>query len=132
MPHTRAGPRLADLAGPTRRRLLAIAEEAALCVGVTSTEWITAVATTHAKALTSAAPGSGPGDIREAVYLITMKGSLTANDAPGPPGEEAPAGAYLSVVLDAGTLRATDWSMSEDPPPAPPSSLGPLTYLKGP
>ena len=56
-------------------RLTAIGGRAAAANGDTAPLWMTAVLTTHAKALTSATPGDfvpGTGDIP--VFLITMRG----------------------------------------------------------
>jgi hypothetical protein len=91
------------------------------------------VLTTHAKALTSATPGDHvPGSAHVAVFLITMRGRFTARQATGPPGATAPAGRYLSLVIDATTFRGLDFGISPKPPPVPPASLGPVTYLTGP
>jgi hypothetical protein len=65
------------------------------------------------------------------VFLITMRGHFTATDATGPPGAKAPAGRYLSLVIDAKTFQGLDFGISPKPPPVPPASLGPVTYLTG-
>jgi hypothetical protein len=38
---------------------------------------------------------------------------------------------YLSLVVDARTFDGLDFGLSHGPPPVPPSSLGPVTYLTG-
>lgn len=113
-------------------RLTAMAHRAAAINGDSAPAWITAVVTTHAKALTSATPGDYlPGSGHTKVFLITMRGHFTARDATGPPGAKAPTGRYLSLVIDARTFRGLDFGISPGPPPVPPASLGPLTYLSG-
>ena len=74
-------------------RLTAIASRAATSDGDAAPLQMTAVLTTHAKALTSATPGdfvSGAGDVP--VFLITMRGNFVATAASRPPGAAAPAG----------------------------------------
>jgi hypothetical protein len=113
-------------------RLTAIARRAAAVNGDSHPEWITAVATTRAKALTSATPGDFvPGSARVRVFLITMRGHFTAIDGSGPPGAKAPAGRYVSLVINARTFQGLDFGISPRPPPVPPGSLGPVTYLTG-
>lgn len=111
-------------------RLTAIAHRAAARNGDPKPTWITAVATTRAKALTSATPGDYvPGSARVKVYLITMCGHFTAGDASIPPGAKAPSGRYLSLVIDARTFRGLDFGIGPKPPPVAPASLGPVTRL---
>jgi hypothetical protein len=62
----------------------------------------------------------------------TMRGRFIAREATGPPGAKAPTGRYLSLVIDAKTFRGLDFGISPKPPPVPPASLGPVTYLTGP
>jgi hypothetical protein len=113
-------------------RLTAIAHRAATINGDPHPAWITAVLTTRAKALTSATPGDYvPGSAHVKVFLITMRGRFIAREATGPPGAKAPAGRYLSLVIDARTFRGLDFGISPKPPPVPPASLGPVTYLTG-
>lgn len=113
-------------------RLTAIARRAAALNGDTHPEWITAVVTTRAKALTSATPGDYvSGSARVRVFLITMCGHFTAIAGPGPPGAKAPAGRYVSLVINARTFQGLDFGISPAPPPVPPGSLGPVTYLAG-
>jgi hypothetical protein len=113
-------------------RLTAMAHRAATLNGDRDPAWITAVMTTRAKALTSATPGDDvPGSSRVRVFLITMRGHFTAKDASRPPGAKAPTGRYLSLVIDAKTFRGLDFGISPTPPPVPPASLGPVTYLTG-
>ncbi len=100
--------------------------------GDTAPLWMTAVLTTHAKALTSATPGDFvPGTEGVPVFLITMRGHFIATEASRPPGAAAPAGNYLSIVVDAGTFQMLDYGLSPSPPPVSPASLGPVTYLTG-
>jgi hypothetical protein len=111
-------------------RLTAIARRAAAVNGDSHPQWITAVVTTRAKALTSATPGDYvPGSARVRVFLITMRGHFTATGGSGPPGAKAPAGQYVSLVINARTFQGLDFGISPKPPPVPPASLGPVTYL---
>ena len=50
-----------------------------------------------------------------------------------PPGHREPkrAGRYLSLVIDAKTFQGLDFGIGPKPPPVPPASLGPVTYLTG-
>ena len=113
-------------------RLTAIAHRAATINGDSSPPWIAAVLTTQAKALTSATPGDYvPGSAHVKVFLITMRGHFIARGATGPPGAIAPTGRYLSLVIDAKTFQGLDFGISPKPPPVPPASLGPVTYLTG-
>lgn len=124
----RAAPALAS-AVP---RLTAIAHRVAAASGDRHPAWITAVLTTRAKALTSATPGDQvPGSAHTSVFLITMREHFTASSAPGPPGAQAPAGQYLSLVIDARTFRDLDLGISSKPPPVPPAALGPVRHLSG-
>jgi hypothetical protein len=111
-------------------RLTAIAASVARSDGDPAPSQVTAVLTTHAKALTSATPGDlvpGSGGVR--VFLLTMQGRFTATDATRPPGSKAPTGRYLSLVVDAANFQVTDFGLSPKPPPVSPASLGPVTYL---
>ncbi len=112
-------------------RLDAIALRAARLNGDARPAWITAVLTTHGKALESATPGdTEPTGNAAIVYLITMKGTFTDDLAPEPHGSAAPTGHYLSIVISAKSFTATDFGLSEDPPPVSPASLGPVLYLR--
>jgi hypothetical protein len=123
----------APVPAPAIGRLTAIAHRAATINGDPHPAWITAVLTTRAKALTSATPGDHvPGSAHVTVFLLTMRGRFTATEATGPPGAKAPAGRYLSLVIDAKSFRGLDFGISPKPPPVPPASLGPVTYLTGP
>jgi hypothetical protein len=94
--------------------------------------WVTAVLTTHAKALTSATPGDYVSGADGApVYLVTIRGHFVCNTCTGPPGSNAPRGTYMSLVLNAKTFAGTDFGLSPKPPPVSPASLGPVTYLIG-
>jgi hypothetical protein len=113
-------------------RLTAIAHRTATINGDPRPAWITAVLTTRAKALTSATPGDYvPGSAHVKVFLITMRGHFIARDASRPPGAKAPTGRYLSLLIDAKTFQGLDFGIAPKPPPVPPASLGPVTYLTG-
>lgn len=113
-------------------RLTAIAERAARVNGDAHPLWVTAVLTTHAKALTSATPGDRiPGADGVRVYLVTIRGHFVCNTCTGPPGSKAPTGTYISLVIDAKTFSGLDFGISPKPPPVAPASLGPVTYLIG-
>jgi hypothetical protein len=115
---------------PAVARLTVLADRVAQANGDASPEWMTAVLTTHAKALTSATPGdtvSGAGEAR--VYLVTMRGHFIAYESSPPSGAALPTGRYLSVVVDATTFRVLDLGLSPAPPPVSPANLGPVTYL---
>jgi hypothetical protein len=117
---------------PAISRLTVVGGRAAKANGDAAPLWMTAVLTTHAKALTSATPGdfvAGAGDA--AVFLVTMRGNFVATGASRPPGAAAPTGRYLSIVVDARTFRVLDFGLSHGPPPVWPASLGPVTYLAG-
>lgn len=116
--------------GSALARLTQIAQRAATINGDPHPAWITAVETTHAKALTSATPGDyDPGTGRITVFLITMRGHFIAREVSVPAGAKAPTGRYLSLVIDAKTFRGLDFGLSPKPPPVSPASLGPVTYL---
>jgi hypothetical protein len=113
-------------------RLTAIAERAARVNGDAHPVWVTAVLTTHAKALTLATPGDFiPGADGVPVYLMTIRGRFVCNTCTGPAGSKAPAGTYMSLVVDAKTFTGLDFGLSPKPPPVAPASLGPVTYLIG-
>jgi hypothetical protein len=92
--------------------------------------WATAVATTQAKALTSATPGDTTPGGKIVVYLVTIKGHFVCNLCSGPPGGRAPTGTYLSIVIEAKNFRGTGAGISPKAPPVSPSQLGPVTQLK--
>jgi hypothetical protein len=95
--------------------------------------WITAVTTTHAKALEVATPGDTiPGSAGQTVYLAVMKGNFTLNDAAVPPGGDAPTGHYLAITFDAATLHTLDVGLSDQAPPVSLNSLGPVSTLAQP
>ena len=126
---TRAG---APVPASAVGRLTAIARRAATINRDPAPAWVTAVVTSRAKALTSATPGDYvPGSAHVKVFLITMCGHFTARGATGPPGSKAPTGRYVSLVIDAKTFQGLDFGISPKPPPVPPASLGPVTYLIG-
>jgi hypothetical protein len=124
-----AGP---PVPAPVISRLTVIGSRAAKADGDAAPLWMTAVLTTHAKALTSATPGDFVPDADGVpVFLITMRGHFAATAASRPPGAAAPAGSYLSIVVDARTFEVLDSGLSPSPPPVSPASLGPVTYLTG-
>jgi len=126
------GPRQAAvIPAGTQKRLLALAEQMAKAVGDPDPEWLSVVASTHEKAVQSSS-GDLAGGPAFPAYLITMKGHFTASDTTGPAGSKAPTGQYVTLVVDARTLQGTDFGIAPGPPPQPASSLGPVTYLKGP
>ena len=113
-------------------QLTVIGSRAAKADGDAAPSQMTAVLTTHAKALTSATPGDlTPGAGGVPVFLLTMRGHFAATAASRPPGAAAPAGSYLSIVVDARTFQVLDSGLSPSPPPVPPANLGPVTYLTG-
>ncbi len=112
-------------------RLTAIAPRAAVSNGDPHPAWVIVVATTRARALTSATPGDFvPVGSRARVFLITLRGRFTDRMAPGPPGSAPPAGRYVSLVLSARTFGSLDFGLARRPPPVAPSSLGPVTRLR--
>jgi hypothetical protein len=113
-------------------QLTAIAKHAAALSGDKHPVWATVVLTTHAKALTSATPGDYvPGNTGVAVYLLTIRGHFVCDYCTGPAGSKAPTGRYISLVLNAKTLREMDFGLAPKAPPVAPASLGPVTYLIG-
>jgi hypothetical protein len=113
-------------------RLTAIAERAARVNGDPHPVWVTAVLTTHTKALTSATPGEFiPGADGVPVYLVTIRGHFVCDTCTGPAGSKAPTGTFISLVVDAKTFTGLDFGISPKPPPVAPASLGPVTYLIG-
>jgi hypothetical protein len=112
-------------------RLDALAIQVATANGDPRPAWITAVVTTHGKALESATPGdTEPTGNGVAVYLITMKGTFTDDQASRPSGSAAPRGHYLSIVINAKSLAVTDFGLSQRAPAVTPASLGPVRYLQ--
>ena len=117
---------------PLMSRLTVIGSRAAKADGDAAPSQMTAVLTTHAKALTSATPGDLiPGAGGVPVFLLTMRGHSAATAASRPPGAAAPACSYLSIVVDARTFQVLDSGLSPGPPPVSPARLGPVTYLTG-
>jgi hypothetical protein len=112
-------------------RLDAIALSVARANGDRRPAWITAVVTTHGRALESATPGdTEPTGNGAAVYLVTMKGTFTDKLAPTPSGAAAPTGDYLSIVISAKSFMVTDFGLSDHPPAVSPASLGSVRYLR--
>jgi hypothetical protein len=118
-------------------RLRAIADQLAQENGGSVPSWISAVVTTQERALASATPGAGGPGGETVVHLVTMKGHFKRERGPrllGPQAPEqrtqAPPLNYQSVVVDAETLQVIAGGLSPRPPPAAPSGLGPVTWLK--
>ncbi|HET7016136.1 MAG TPA: hypothetical protein VFI65_19600 [Streptosporangiaceae bacterium] len=116
--------------GAAVRRLTAIASRAVKLNGGHPVAWATAVVTTHAKALTSAAPGDTTPGGKAIVYLVTIKGHFVCNLCSYPSGAHAPTGTYMSIVIDAKKFEGTDSGISNKPPPVSPATFGPVTHLK--
>jgi hypothetical protein len=112
------------------KTLTAIADSFAKNDGDAHPTSISAVVTTHAKALASATPGDITENLRATVYLITMKGQFTGYMASVPYGQPLPKGRYLSIIIYAATMKVADWGLSQPAPQVSSASLGPLTYLK--
>lgn len=127
--HAAPAPVPAKLPSGAGQRLTTIAERADQANGGKPVLWASVVRTTRSKALTSATPGDFVPGGSVAVYLITMRGTFTAYDAPGPSGARAPTGHYLSLVVNATTFQDMDFGLSPTPPPVSPASLGPVSYL---
>jgi hypothetical protein len=110
-------------------QLTLIADNVVKATGGVAPEWVSVVVTTHGRALASATPGHWvPGDMQAIVYLMTMEGQFV--HWRGPPRRKAPTGTYLSIVLNAETLKRMGLGLSHNPPSVDPASLGPVTYLK--
>lgn len=111
--------------------LTVMADRAATALGDRAPEWVSAVVTTHEKALTSATPGDFvPGSEHTVVYLVTMKGHFTGYNFSRPHGARVPTGTYASFVINAETFEGMDRGLGDRPPPVAPASLGPVTWLK--
>ena len=114
-------------------RLRAVADRLVRGDSQTVPRWVSVVATSRKKALTAAEPFEsyvvGPKNVP--VYLMTMKGRFWPTPVPTPvlPGKRPPTGRYLSVLVDAKTFHVLYMGLGSQPPPIPPASLGPLTYL---
>jgi len=111
-------------------RLTAIASGAVKVNGGHPAAWATAVVTTLAKALTSATHGDTQPGGKAIVYLVTIKGHFVCNLCSGPSGARAPAGTYMSIVIDAKNFKGTAFGLSPKPPAVPPVQFGPVTHLK--
>jgi hypothetical protein len=130
-PSANAKGAVAAIPASVAARLDAIAARVARLNGDPQPAWITAVVTTHGKALESATPGdTEPTGNGATVYLITMKGTFTDYLASVPSGAALPTGRYLSIVINAQSFMITDYGLSPNPPAVPPSSLGPVRYLR--
>jgi hypothetical protein len=87
-----------------------------------------AVATTRADALRLLFGRSEvPGSEQVFVYVVMMTGRFTAQHSP--PGVRRPEGSVLTVILDAGTLRTLDLTISNQDNRALLPRLGPVSPL---
>jgi hypothetical protein len=111
-------------------RLTAIADRVVTLNGGHPVVWATAVVTTNAKALTSAAPGDTTPGANAIVYLVTMMGHFVCDLCSGPPGSRGPTGIYMSLIINARTFEGIGSGIGPKPPPVLPAQLGPVTYLK--
>ncbi len=93
---------------------------------------MTVVATTHARALSSATPADTtpyvPADTP--VYLVLMKGHFTAPGGMAPQGARPPTGTYLYLIIDARKYGVMDLGLRLKPSPVSPASLGHVISLK--
>lgn len=119
-------------------RLRAIAKNAASAYGDWRPAEVTAVPTTHARALSATALGAAAPTPRDTpVYLVTMTGHFTeghgrtrATEGHGRSRAVAPrARTYLSLVVNARSFWVMDTGLSRKPPPVPPAGLGPVTSI---
>ena len=113
--------------------LRAIAKNAAKTNGDWRPAVVTAVPTTHGQAL-SCAPGGATAPLADdgvaddtPVYLVTMTGHFTGDEAGDPTG--GPAGRYLSLVVHARSFWIMGSGLSRKPPPIRPATLGPVTNI---
>jgi hypothetical protein len=119
------------IAASVAHRLDAIAVAFARHDGAARMDWVTAVLTTHARALAAAAPGHAlPYAAGAAVYLITMKGHFTGRSAVISAGTAPPTGTYLSLVISARTFAVIYSALSREAPIVSPAVLGPVRYLQ--
>lgn len=120
-------------AAPVVRHLRAIALRAAKADGDAAPTSILAVRTTHGQALRVATPGDHTPGGAATVYLIVMKGSFNLDHMSMPPEANAHAAGlrwpYLSLVVNARTLEATDVGIGPHAPRVPISSLGRVINL---
>jgi hypothetical protein len=110
--------------------LKAIAKNAAQAHGDWRPAQVTAVHTTHGRALSSAAPRAAahaPSDTP--VYLVTMAGHFTGGQRHPARGTRAQASRYLSLVINARSFRVMDTGLSRRPPAVLPAALGQVTNL---
>lgn len=132
--HDREGAR-ATLPASALAMLRAIAKNAAKSNGDWRPAVVTAVPTTHRQAVSCAAGGGTPG-LADAgvpddtpVYLVTMTGHFTGDEAGDPTGTATPAGRYLSLVVNARSFWVMGSGLSRKPPPVRPATLGPVTNI---
>jgi hypothetical protein len=110
--------------------LRAIAKSAAHAYGDWRPAHVTAVHTTHARALSSAAPrvaAHAPADTP--VYLVTMAGHFTGGLGHRGRGTRAQASRYLSLVINARSFWVMDTGLSRKPPAVLPAALGEVTNI---
>jgi hypothetical protein len=116
--------------------LRAIAKNAATTNGDWRPAVVTAVPTTHRQAVSSATTGGAAAGLAGSdvpddtpVYLVTMTGHFTGDEAGDPTGPAAPAGRYLSLVVNARSFWVMGSGLSRKPPPVRPATLGPVTNI---
>ncbi len=114
--------------------LRAIAKNAAKTNGDWRPAVVTAVPTTHGQAVSCATPGDAGLADRDVpddtpVYLVTMTGHFTGDEPGDPAGTTAPAGRYLSLVVNARSFWVMGSGLSRKPPTVRPATLGPVTNI---
>lgn len=112
-------------------RLTAVALRLASLDGDARPTSVTAVVTSHGRALRAATPGDTLPGAAQLVYLVVMKGNFTLN-VPTPPGDPEPTGTYLSITLDPATFQLMDLGLSHNAPPISLRSFGRVSTLRGP
>jgi hypothetical protein len=131
--HDRDGGR-GTLSASSLAILRAIAKNAAKANGDWRPAEVTAVPTTHAVALSCATPGDAglpPGAEVPAdtpVFLVTMTGQFSGDER-RPTGPAAPAGRYLSLVVNARSFWVMDSGLSRKAPRVRAASLGPVANI---
>jgi hypothetical protein len=130
--HDREGARVAPPASALPM-LRAIAKNAAKSNGDWRPAVVTAVPTTHWQAVSCTAGGPGPAGAGvpddTPVYLVTMTGHFTGDEAGDPTGTATPAGRYLSLVVNARSFWVMGSGLSRKPPAVRPATLGPVTNI---
>lgn len=116
--------------------LRAIAKSEAKSNGDWRPAVVTAVPTTHGEAVSCATPGGGAAGLADSavpddtpVYLVTMTGHFTGDEAGDPTGTARPAGRYLSLVVNARSFWVMGSGLSRKPPTVRLATLGPVTNI---